>query len=121
MLSQLGSEQQHVHRSLSEKSSDIFTLPEAKMTREEVIDERLRPLFATHEVCVNDDAGHSAVCFFFLKETLPISKLSLTPDQSGRFIMCEFLLYKMKWRVICVYAPNNDLDRTRSSGDWNYT
>ncbi|MDD9361355.1 MAG: hypothetical protein PV344_00245, partial [Anaplasma sp.] len=84
---------------------------ETKMKSDNDIAVALRPFLSHYEVCVSHAVGFSAGCFLFLKKSVNLSNLHVTTDDRGRFILCDFNLSSVQWRVICVYAPNNAGDR----------
>lgn len=103
--------QHHFQRLLLDESPDILAVQESKLSTEAQVDEALLPLLGSYEVCVSHSIGPSAGCLMFLKKQLPLSELTLSIDQCGRFIMCDFVLFGEDWRVVCVYAPRTVRER----------
>lgn len=66
---------------------------------------------ARYNVCVSHSVGGSAGCAVFLRNSVGIFEESVSVCERGRFIVCDFLYSEMAWRVICVYAPNKEVDR----------
>lgn len=99
--------QNQLHRLLEEKEIDFLAVQETKLENEEEVDRALPLFLRKYEVCVSHAAGLSGGCFLFIKKSVQLSELALTVDLQGRFVMCDFRVQECKWRVICVYAPND--------------
>lgn len=93
-------------RILLEEGIDVLAVQETKMSNDVRIGDALEPFLGDFEVCVSHAVGTSAGCFLFLKKALPLSMLSVVPDEAGRFILSDFVLFSEEYRVVCAYAPN---------------
>lgn len=103
--------QYQLQRLLAKEQLDILAVQETKMSEDEQVERALRPFLLRYEVCVSHAVGVSAGCFLFLKKTLKISNLSVISHDQGRFIICDFTMSELSWRVICIYASNKVKDR----------
>lgn len=103
--------QYQLQRLLLKEKPDFLAMQETKMAEEEQVATALSPFLPSYEVCVTHAIGFSAGCFLFIKKSLSLSELHVTTDTEGRFIMCDFLLSLIKWRLICFYAPSTVKDR----------
>lgn len=103
--------QYRLSRLVVEEQPDVFAIQETKMMHDEDIEQALVPFLSTYQVCVTHAVGVSAGCFLLLKKSLPLTNLSLITDEHGRFILCDFLLFGLSWRIVCIYAPNNGTER----------
>lgn len=103
--------QYQLQRLLAKEKLDILAVQETKMSEDEQVERALRPFLLRYEVCVSQAVGVSAGCFLFLKKTLNISNLSVISHDQGRFIICDFTMSELPWRVICIYAPNKVKER----------
>lgn len=107
----LRKKQCQLKRLLLEESIDILAVQETKLANDEVIGTAVEMFLADYEVSVSHAAGNSGGCFLFLKKSLPLSDLSVVTDGEGRFILNDFSLQSIPYRVICVYAPTKVAER----------
>lgn len=96
--------QAQLKRLLLDNCIDVLALQETKLSCDERIEKALEPFLLEYEACVSHAVGTSAGCFLFLKKTLPLTELTFITDEKGRFILCDFCLFGIYYRVICVYA-----------------
>lgn len=76
------------------------------MESEEATERLVQPFQASFDVCVSHAKGSSGGCLLFIRRALSPSDYVITVDEVGRLIVCDFVMYDISWRIICVYCPN---------------
>ena len=104
--------QYQLRRLLDDKDLDIIALQETKIESEEGTDRMVNLFTSRYLVCVSHACGRAGGCALLIRKTLGITIESVITDENGRLVVCDLLLCAMKWRVICLYAPNVISDRT---------
>lgn len=99
--------QAQLRRLLNRKRLAFVAIQETKIESEEETEKALRPFLSQFNVCVSHAKGLSAGCWLFLKKSLPCSALCTSVDEEGRYICCDFLLQRVPWRIINLYAFND--------------
>lgn len=103
--------QSQVHRLLTEQDLDVVALQETKVEGEDETGSMVQRFTARYFACVSHAVGNSAGCVLFLKKHSGLEVESVRSCVLGRFVVCDFALNNVEWRVICLYAPNPREDR----------
>lgn len=103
--------QYQLSRLMLERDLDVIAIQETKVEGQDQTDRMVSPFRARYDVCVSHAVGMSAGCALFLKNSIGIVEETVTVSSTGRFIVCDFTYNNKKWRVVCVYAPNKEVER----------
>lgn len=76
--------QHHLQRLLFEEGSGIL-VKESNLSTEVQVDQALLLLLTSYEVCVNHSIGASTGSLMFLKKQMPLSQITLSINECGRF------------------------------------
>lgn len=106
--------QYQLQRLLLDEDLDIVAIQETKIEDDESTARLIRPFLPIYDICVSHAVGASAGCLLFLKKSVRPTELSIVSDECGRLILCDFVMYNVQWRVICIYAPNQVNERLAS-------
>lgn len=98
-------------RLFMEKNLDVIAVQETKVDSEEGTDRMLDPFRSRFYVCVSHAVGTAGGCALFLRSALGFSVESVYTDEGGRLIVCDVCFADLKWRIICLYAPNKVNER----------
>lgn len=103
--------QYQIRRVLEDNELDIFAVQETKVDSKEDTDKLVQPFQANFDVCVSHASGSSGGCLLFIRRALNPNDYDITVDNVGRLIVCDFSMFEMRWRVLCVYCPNQISER----------
>lgn len=81
--------QNQLRRLLVNEGVGVLAIQETKLSIDENIAKALEPFLGMHEACASHAVGSSAGCLLFIKKSLPVTELSITIDDNGRFILCD--------------------------------
>ncbi|CAN7988790.1 unnamed protein product [Ixodes hexagonus] len=98
-------------RLLTENDLDVLAVQETKVESESQTDLMVRPFMSRYNVCVSHSVGRSGGCCLFLKKASGIVEENVIACASGRFVICDFSFSNLKWRGICINAPNVESER----------
>lgn len=103
--------QYQLSRLFAENELDIIAVQETKVESQEQTDRMVQPFRTLFNVCVSHAVGTSGGCCLFFRKSLGFVETDVISCAHGRFVICDFSFSSMEWRVICVYAPNRELER----------
>lgn len=103
--------QYQLSRLFQENDMDIIAVQETKVESQEQTDRMVQPFTTYYNVCVCHAAGTSGGCALFIRNSVGIVEEQVTVCTTGPFVILDFSFSGFKWRVLCVYAPNDERDR----------
>lgn len=103
--------QYQLSRLCLENDLDILAVQETKVESEEQTGRMVQPFRSRYNVCVCHSVGTSGGCALFLRNSLGIVEETVIVCETGRLIVCDFTFSGFQWRIVCVYAPNQENDR----------
>lgn len=103
--------QNQLYRIATENELDILAVQETKVELVDKTDDMVRPFSARYNVCVSHAVGLSGGCLLFISNSQGIVIQSVISCDSGRLVICDFLLAGSEWRVVCLYAPTDGAQR----------
>lgn len=94
-----------------ENNLDIIAVQETKIESQDQTD-RMVDMFKTrYYVCVSHAVGRSGGCAVYIRNTIGFEVQHVFSCVSGRLIVCDISLSGTDFRIICIYAPNAQLER----------
>lgn len=103
--------QYQLSRLCMENELDLIAVQETKGEKQEQTDHMVSPFTTIYNVCVCHAVGKSAGCAVLISKSEGIIEEMITVSENGRLIVLDFSLSGKKWRLVCVYAPNNVSER----------
>lgn len=103
--------QYQLSRLFMETDLDIIAVQETKVESEEGTDRMVDAFRPRYYVCVSHSVGKAGGCALFIRSALNVVIENVVCDVNGRQIVCDFVNGAVKWRAICVYAPNKVCER----------
>lgn len=103
--------QYQLSRLLQENDLDIVAVQETKVESQEQTDRMVQPFRAMYNVCVCHAVGTSGGCALFIRNSAGIVEEQVIICGSGRFVILDCSFSGFKWRILCVYAPNDECAR----------
>lgn len=103
--------QYQLSRLFTENDLDVIAVQETKIESQEQTDRMVQPFASRYNVCVCHANGFSGGCAIFFRKTMGISVETVVVCETGRLVVCDFFYENKQWRVMCVYAPNDERER----------
>lgn len=103
--------QNQLYRLITEHELDVLAVQETKIESQDQTDSMVRKFTRTYNVCVSHARGLSGGSLLLIRRCLGGSVDSVTTDDAGRLIVCDFTLLDCKLRFLCIYAPSNSNER----------
>lgn len=103
--------QYQVNRLFQDNDLDIIAVQETKVETQQQTDRMVEPFNARYNVCVCHSVGTSGGCCLFIRKNMGIVEEAVFVCNEGRLVACDFSYCGSQWRVLCVYAPNNQKER----------
>lgn len=100
-----------LNRLFQDNELHVVAVQETKIESEEHTDNMVSSFRAHYNVCVSHAVGTSGGCAVFIRRDLGVVEEAIVSCVSGRLLVVDFALSAMSWRIICVYAPNNEAER----------
>lgn len=103
-----------IKRFLFDENIDILEVQETELSDDDRIEEALEPFLSDYQICVTHAVGTAGGCFLLRKKSLPLSELRIMRDESGRFLLWNFVVFSRLCRIIWVYASTPTVMRANS-------